>query len=311
MKKSNVITEGALFSGIFIVLLLLTLFVPVIGFFSMFLTPIPFMVFTYKNGIKPGLMMAVVSILLATILATVLSLPLALMAAFGGITIGASLYLKKSTYETWALGSVAFGIGFMAVVFLGQWLFELNMVQEINLLVEQSLQTSKQLMEQFDNTEESIQLLEEQMDQIIYLIPTLIGFLGIFYAFITIWIGFKMINRLEKRSLSFPPFRKFSLPISAVWVYLIAMVLTWVFPEEGSVMNQAFINILTLTGYLFVIQGLAFIFYYVHVKNKSKGIAIAAIIVAILLPFFLYPLRILGIIDLGFNLRERLTPNKE
>ncbi|MBB6454442.1 uncharacterized protein YybS (DUF2232 family) [Salirhabdus euzebyi] len=310
MKKSNVITEGALFSAIYLLLLLMTLYIPFIEIVSIFLLPLPFVIYAYKNGIQASVIMFLATSVLTIIVASIFSLPLTLMAGIGGITVGVCLHYKKSVYETWATGAVAFALGFLAILGIGQLLFQVNFVDELNNLIDISLQNTQELIKQLGTSEEALLQIEEQMKQLTYLIPTIIGFIGILYSFLAIWFGFKIINRLENKTYAFPPLRDFKLPISLIWYYFIAMILMWVDTEQGSTLNQAAVNIFTLVGALITLQGLSFIFYYVHAKKKSKGIIIGTIVMVVLLPFiFLYPLRILGIIDLGFNLRDRL--NKE
>ncbi|SET15426.1 Uncharacterized conserved protein YybS, DUF2232 family [Salinibacillus kushneri] len=313
MKKSNVRTEGALFSGIYIILLLITFYIPGISYLTIFLTPVPFILYTYKHGLKPGLMMLFVTLVISILFATVFSLPLTVFAALGGISIGACLHYRKTTYETWAIGSVAYALGFVIVFILAQWLFDFNLMDELNHVIDSSMNTSEEMMEELGYTEDIMGEVEDQINQVFYLMPTVVAFIGIFYAFLTLWISFKMINKVysQNEKLSFPAFREFRLPIAVIWYYLIALILSWVFPEHGDLINQAAVNVFTLIGFLFVLQGLSFIFYYVHVKNMTKALAIIAIIAAVIMPIFLYLIRILGIIDLGFNLRDRLNPNKK
>jgi uncharacterized protein YybS (DUF2232 family) len=54
-----------------------------------------------------------------------------------------------------------------------------------------------------------------------------------------------------------------------------------------------------------IIQGLSLVFYYAHAKRMGKALPIIAVVFAVLIPVVLYIIRILGIIDLGFDLRSR------
>ncbi len=286
---------------------------PVVGTITMFLLPIPIILYTFKQGFKSSLVMFIVITLLSILLATVFSLPVTILAGLGGITIGLCLHYKKSVYETWAAGSVAFAVGFVIVFLISQLLFEVNFIDEMNVMVEQISTQTLNMLEQFGEVpEETVQLFEQQMNQITYLIPVMIGIAGIVYSFLAIWIGFKVLNRIYKKSYSFPPFRKFRLPISVVWYYFLSVVIMWIEPEQGTLLNQAASNVSMLVGLLLVLHGLSFIAHYVHVKNKSKGLFVTAIVLIVLLPtLFIYPIRILGIIDLGFNLRDRLSEEKK
>jgi uncharacterized protein YybS (DUF2232 family) len=47
-------------------------------------------------------------------------------------------------------------------------------------------------------------------------------------------------------------------------------------------------------------------FYFFSKKGISKAVSITVAIVSFLIPIFLYIIAILGIIDLGFDLRKKL-----
>ncbi|MEH6878471.1 DUF2232 domain-containing protein, partial [Priestia megaterium] len=97
-----------------------------------------------------------------------------------------------------------------------------------------------------------------------------------------------------------------------LWYYLIALILT--FPmfnfEQGSFMYIVILNMLALLQMLVVLQGISFIFYFSYQKGYAKAIPIVVTILALIIPIILQIVRILGIIDLGFNLRKQLDTKK-
>ncbi|ELK46868.1 DUF2232 domain-containing protein [Halobacillus sp. BAB-2008] len=54
MNKSRRLTEGALMAGIYLILLLLSLYMPIIGPFMIFVLPVPFAYYAHRHGWKPG-----------------------------------------------------------------------------------------------------------------------------------------------------------------------------------------------------------------------------------------------------------------
>jgi len=62
---------------------------------------------------------------------------------------------------------------------------------------------------------------------------------------------------------------------------------------------------------LLAFHGLSFVFYISYVKGYPNDVPIVVIVLLFLLPFILYIVRILGIIDLGFDLRKRLGEKKK
>lgn len=309
MNQSKKITDGALLTVVFILLMLGT-FLPVVSIICVFLLPVPFVLYTKKHGIKPSLLMFVAAFLLTILLASLLSLPFAVTAGIGGIVIGHSIYKNLSAYETWVRGTLGFVAGLLFTFVYSQLLLGVNLVNELRQMFMESLEMSLSLFPQLGTAGEMQQLEEMmklQIDYIVQLLPVWIVLAAVISAFIGQWVSYKLINRLEGEKLHFPPFRQLQFPASLIWIYLVAIVLLFIDTDPSSALHIAVQNVLMLLGFLMVIQGFSFIFYYTHHKNLSKAIPILSVVITLLFPgIFIILVRILGIIDIGFKLRERL-----
>src|SRR5699024_1539658 len=108
MSDSKRLTEGALLAAVYIVLLLLTLFVPLFIMIGIFLLPIPFIIYTYRHSWQNGLLMFLVVLIVGALIATIASVPMTLFVGLGGIIIGYSMQQRVKAYETWARGTLGF-----------------------------------------------------------------------------------------------------------------------------------------------------------------------------------------------------------
>jgi uncharacterized protein YybS (DUF2232 family) len=100
-------------------------------------------------------------------------------------------------------------------------------------------------------------------------------------------------------------FKEISLPKSILYYFLLTLLVSMVMnPEEGTFWYMAIINMTYILQFLMILQGYTFIFYYFDKKGFSKAISITIAIVSFIIPIFLYIVGILGIIDLGFDLRK-------
>lgn len=315
MMGSKQITDGALMTGVYLIMLLINVFVPFVGILVFFALPVPFIIYSYRHGFKPGVFMVLTAIILSLLVATIYSLPITLMAGVGGLFIGLSLNKERSAYETLAVGTVGFLLGLVSVFLVTQMLFGVNWIDEINTMLDESFAMTEGMMDSFigenEATEEQMQALQEQVQQFPDIIPSLFAIMALGLAFISQLLSYKILNRMEQKKLKFAKFRDFKLPTSILWYYFFGMIFTWINTDTESMVYLAAINIFIVTGLLIALQGFAFIFYYTHVKKLSKAIPVVTIILTILLPtVLLYLVRILGIIDLGFSLRNRLKEDK-
>ncbi|ASN03817.1 YybS family protein [Virgibacillus necropolis] len=314
MNRSKILTDGALLTAIYIVLLLITVFVPLIELVAIFLLPVPFIVFAYRYDWKPALIMFAASIVLSSIFATLFSIPATVLMGLGGLMIGSAMHKKLTPYETWARGTLGFIVGLLFIFLTSQLIFNVNWISEIDTMIDESMGMSQSLMEQvgLGGSEEQLEMLEQQANMLKDLIPVGVAFIAILLAFISQWFGYRLINRLDKKKFHFPPFRDLRLPVSLVWIYFFALIFTMFQFDPSSIFYHAINNVLVLAGLLMTLQGFSFIFFYTHHKNKSKAIPIVIVIVTFLLPFLLlYLVRILGIIDIGFRLRDRISKDKK
>ncbi|MBM7552181.1 YybS family protein [Thalassobacillus pellis] len=311
MMGSRQITEGALMTGLYLILLLINVFVPFIGAVVFFVLPVPFILYSYRHGWKPGLTMLIVAAILSSLFATIYSLPVTLMIGSGGLFVGAAMHRKRSAYETWAAGTVGFTLGIVSLFLITQLLFDINWIEEIRTLLDESFSMTEQMMKNFmgssETSDEQLQALREQIRQFPDIIPSLFAIMGIAMAFLSQWIGYKIINRIDQQNFHFTKFRNYKLPTAVLWYYFLGMIASWMFTESDNMIYIAGLNIFIVTGLLIALQGFAFIFYYAYVKKLSKAVPIISVVITILFPgLLLYLIRILGIIDIGFSLRERI-----
>ncbi|TFJ91990.1 YybS family protein [Lentibacillus salicampi] len=315
MNQSRQLTDGALLTAVFMILMLIATFVPVITLIATFLLPVPFIIFASRYDWKPAIIMLIVVSVLSSLLTTIFSLPIPVLMGIGGILSGSALYRKFSAYEVLARGTIGFVIGFVFVFVFSQYVFQVNLVNEIDNMIQQSLTTSQDLMNQLgmnELTEKQMTMITEQFGMLTELLPVFIAIASLLFAFVSQWVSYKVINRIDRQQLSFPPFRMLRFPVSLIWVYFFALIMTFFDLDPDGMLFLAVHNILMLTGILMTLQGFSFIFYYAYAKQMSKALPVASVLLTIFIPFiFFYLVRLLGIIDLGFSLRDRLLNDKK
>lgn len=309
MNQSKQITDGALLMAIYIVLLIMSVFIPLFILIGLFILPIPFVIYASKYSWKPTLLIIILALILSLMFATLISLPLTILAGLGGLTIGTALYNKETSYQTWAKGTLGFIIGMLIVFLAAQFILGINIETELNTLIDESFEMTEKIMEQAGNTEqieEQMTLIKEQMQSMTLFIPASIVISSIFTSLITTFLAFKIMNRIGKEKYYFTPFKKFNLPMSIFWLYFLVIILSF-FNQDTTTFGIIILNSMMILTTLMVLQGYSFIFFYADFKSWPKAIPIIIIIISILIPLILMlVIRLLGIIDLGFGLKKRI-----
>jgi uncharacterized protein YybS (DUF2232 family) len=307
VNQTKVMTEGAILVALFSVFLLAAIYLPVIGMFFMFTLAIPFIVFTYRHGFKRAILIFVVALLITYITAGILTTPLTVMFGVSGMIMGHFYRNQSPAFTVLIAGSLSFLANL--VMFYG--------IAMVFLQIDIAEQTQKMLTESFSMAEnfitstggepsDQLDSLYKQLEALPYMIPSFLVLIGIFLAVFTQFFGNLVLKRLKGKIQSFPPFRDWQFPKSLLWYYLAVMVFTFFQLEVGSTLYMIVINAFVVLDTIMVVQGLIFIFYFSHMKGLSKAIPITITVLTFLLPIFLSLIKILGIIDLGFDLRKRL-----
>ncbi|WP_243387210.1 YybS family protein [Bacillus kexueae] len=307
MKQTRFITDAAILLAIFAVLLAMTLYLPLIGAVALVFLATPFIIMVYRHDMKKAWFMFAGALLISFIVGQLLSVPLVLMYGVVGIVMG-HFYKKQQPFVALVLGSLAFLGGLLLTYGLSVLLFGMNWMAEITNEVNRTFEDTAKMFAALgqDVPEEAFTQIESQLQLLGMMLPTILVMAAVFSAFITHAVNRPIMKRLKMEMPAITPFRNWRLPKSIIWYYLIVIFMQFMNIESGSFLFIAVLNLTILLQVLLLIQGLSFLFYYSHIKNKGKWLPAIGVIISILL----YPVqelvRILGIIDLGFDLRSRL-----
>ncbi|MEH7252401.1 DUF2232 domain-containing protein, partial [Neobacillus niacini] len=136
-------------------------------------------------------------------------------------------------------------------------------------------------------------------------IPTLFVLSSLLIVFIIQLVSLPIIKRFGVNVEKWKSFKDITLPKSLLYYFLFTLLLSMLMnPAEGTFWYMAIINMTYILQFLMILQGYTFIFYFFDQKGISKAVSITIAIFTFIVPFFLYIIGILGIIDLGFGLRK-------
>jgi uncharacterized protein YybS (DUF2232 family) len=312
VKNVHRLTEGSVLLAIFAVLLLITLNIPVLGFVTNLFLVLPFIYFSWKNDWKGIGVFLVAATIISLIVGTVLAIPLTLLFGTTGIALGYLSQKNKSRTTILMVASLVFLINVLIQYGAAVVLFDFNFVKETTQMMQQSFEASFKMLGAVGQNTTEVEKLKEQMDTMLKSIQTLLPSMLVMGSFGMVFflqlINFPILKRFGFKFPHWKPFRDLSLPKSILWYYLITALLSIVLrPEEGSYMHTALWNLSYILQILLVVQGLSFVYFFSHFKGWPKAVPIMATVLLFLIPLILYIIRILGIIDLGFDLRKRLV----
>lgn len=304
-NQSNYLTYGSMMIALFAILLAISIYIPIISVITVFIVPLPIAWYSAKFDRRQAILVTVLSIVISYLIGGILGLLAGLIAAPIGLIIGHSIQQEKSKLHI--LMSTGIFLLIMAALQYIVSILVLNMNVIENLLegLEISYKQAGSIMSSVGQLPEDY---DERVSQALLLFRSTLPsyFIGAMFitALVYVVINFSVLKKLKLEVPKFSKFMDFRLPKVVLWYYLIVSIFTlFVTFEVGTFGYLLFVNALLILRVLLFLQGISLIHYYFYVQGWPKWSAIFATILAI--PLFTFTI-ILGVLDLGFNLRAFL-----
>ncbi len=309
-NRTRRLTHGAMMVAIFTVLLAVSTYIPLTSILITWVLPLPIAWYSAKYNMSSSVAVTIAGIMLSFIVGGgFLALPVAFMYAVIGLVLGTMLRLKKNKATIFLATSGAILATFAIVYFAFVKILNINIIQQTLDLSMQSFDTSRKMMEASNVPADQLASFEKQLELMektaTYLVPSLLVFAVLGIAFIILAVNLPLLKRLKLEVPKFKPFRYMQLPRSILWYYFIVLIISlFVRPEEGTYLYVAILNLSSILTMLLALQGLSLIHFFILEKGMPKGVVVIATIIA--LPFLQF-VSLIGLVDLGFNVRGFIT----
>lgn len=303
-NKTKGLAQGAMMVALFVVLIAVALYVPLVSIIATLFAPLPLAWYSANYDRNQSIFVAIIACFLTFFIGGLLILPFSLIFASIGVVIGITLKLKKSKLFILMSTGLTVLITFAIDYLITLKLFEIDFIKESMQLMrssyEQSLKLTQSMTGQSPLTQENLELLFVTLETTIPAAVTLAAFA---LAFIIISINLPVLKRLGVIVPKFNALKDLKLPRSILWYYLIVLsVNLFAKPEIGSTLYVVSLNLSMILWVLLTIQGLSFILYFLGKKVKVTNF-LKVLVILLAIPF--YNLVILvGIVDLGFDIRS-------
>lgn len=309
MDQQPVRKDFLIYVGSFLLLLFITILIPFIQMITLVLLPIPVILLMKNYPIKWTILGMLVLLTFSLFVVPVFSFPLTLLALISGAMIGWSIKQDQHPYETWAKGTAGFVLGLTLIYAYIEVVLQFSIMNAFENTVDESIQMTEDLFQAIGMGQQEFGVIRQEMMNMLQLLPVILVVVSMGFAILTQWICYKVINKVQQEHYQFPPFRSFNLPKVMLWIYFVMLLISFFAEADFSTMPSVIIwNVYHLAGILMALQGLSFLFFYTHAKKQSVALPVISILFIIFFPFMgLYLMRILGIIDLGFELRKRMA----
>ena len=311
------LTESGLLTALSVVLALMAVYLPFIGFLLVLFWPLPLIVLVVRHGLRWGLMaMAAAGILVGLLVEPLLSLRLVVAFAPAGLLLGWAFAKGLSGVRTFLLTLLAAVAGQAAAVGLLLWVTDVNpLAMQVDIL-QSSFDSSLQLYEGMGMSEDSLAQaradIEQGMQMLNYLFPLVFILMGLFYAVVSYVAGGKVLKRLGQDVPQFPPFHEWRLPQGFLYLFGFALVgLYWGGTREITWLYQLSLNANVLAIMAGLLQGIVLVHCLLRHYKVSMPLRVVLYVFIIMNPFLAQVTAMTGLIDMLFDYRRRFAARNQ
>jgi len=294
------------------VVLLLSIGHP-IQLITMSFMAIPFVILYVTQSVK-SFIIHVVALLLAVFflggsLGSVMVLA-SLYFIIPGIVIGLMFKRGKSGWHVFVSGMIAFLVESLFLLALTTLVMNFDLTEfirsQMNLSMEAIQQTAGLTDEQLADFIDSLVIMLNQM------IPVMLIMSSLMLGAVTYSISRRLLTAQGVNVNKMKPVKEWMLPRSLIWYYLLTIVLEIIAGNSTSgFLVMILINLVPLIQLAFVVQGISFVFFFADHKRWPKALPVVVTIAVAFVPPLYYLLRIVGIVDMAFPMRQLITRPKQ
>ncbi|MBE1556505.1 YybS family protein [Sporosarcina limicola] len=303
------ITYGAMMIALFAIIIAVSLYVPLVGLVTVLFIPLPIILYRLQHDRASSFLIMTTGIGVSLLVGGKLLLPIALIAGLMGFVIGDTIQTGKTKLYTYMTSGLTLLITTLGMYVVAVLLFKFNVldillkgIREMQEAMRLMMETYGRLPAKYDETAEVMLMNYEHSLPSTFII-------GVFLlAFVILTMNLSIVQRLGIKIPQFPPFRGMKLPIFIVIIYgLILLIMLLVKIEPGTDLYLIYINATVILRFLFLLQGISLIHYFIYEMKLSRIVTIMSTIFGILLgPVTM----LLGILDAGMNIRAWIGKDK-
>ncbi len=274
-----------------------------------FITPVPLIILVYRHGMRPGILVAVTSALLGGIvLSTLPTMVFLLILGLVGLAMGGALREGFSPGKIMFIGSATSIAALVLMIIVTSFLLNYNVLEHTLELMERSLNQSMRIYDRLGvetNPLFNENVLGELVRMLRLAFPAAILTTAIVVTFVNYWLAHLILRRLGVKLPWLRPFRLWRFPWYLAWGYILGQGLPLLTrgATDGNIWFTVGLNLQIIFNYVFLLQGLAILWYFLDKANVAKALR-WLIVFFMFNPLFMTLIVWAGVLDTWFDFRK-------
>lgn len=310
------VRDGAMMTAITVIFMLVSLYVPIFSVAAMFLSGLPLAVLCIKDGLKPTVWSAAVSVLIVFAFTGNILSAMSLMITNGlpGIAAGACIKKKLNLFYSVICTGTAFLIGLMSELLMIK-LFMGGIEQmfvQIFEMTEKAMEEAGSIMSAAGGAAPDKNTVSSMLDMIksvfrLYF-PSMLIIMSMVSGYIVYVCYAWFLRRLKLTKIVPTPFKMLRMPrgmgFAAIILYLLSMLL-----RDENIVGAVLLNATAVLYAIMGICGFSFVDFKLSMripKGTVRAVIYAALLLlgGMLMPLAINLFMIIGLLDSSNNFRK-------
>ncbi|MBN4067708.1 MAG: hypothetical protein COA82_01895 [Alkaliphilus sp.] len=298
--SKRALIESSLIAGIVSIFAIIGAIIPLLSIL-LILLPVPFIFLTVRHKfIYSFLSIIITSLVLGIFLGIIYSFFILLMIVPMTIVMGRYIKKEKEPFFVIATGTM---VATISTFFIIQLVGEINITQIMADAMREVLANQQEMLLSFNLT--AAVEVENMINYFIMLLPALLVIQATVSTFANYYLCIASLRRFAVKNIKLSEFSSFKLPknivLGASIIFALSFLTRYV---EGLYHDALIMNVVVIFAFIFFMQGLAFINYYMKKMKVHKALRVILTITVVLVGPIMTVTSFIGAIDSIFDIRK-------
>jgi len=298
--SKRALIEASLIAGIVSIFAIIGAVTPLLSIL-LILLPVPFIFITVRHKFLYSFFSIIItSLVLGIFLGIVYSFFLLIMIL--PMTIAMGRYIKKEK-EPFFVITIGTMVATISTFFIIKLVGEINITQIMADAMREVLAHQQEMLLSINLT--AAVEVDNMINYFIMLLPALLVVQAIVSTFANYYLCIASLRRFAVKNVTLSEFSNFKLPknivLGASTIFVLSFLTRYV---EGLYHDALIMNIVVIFAFIFFMQGLAFINYYMKKMKVHKALRVILTIIVVLVGPIMTVTSFIGVLDSIFDIRK-------
>ncbi|MGD9569888.1 MAG: DUF2232 domain-containing protein [Sedimentibacter sp.] len=314
--KTSSLTESAMITGILVVIAYLSSFISILMFFY----PTPAIILAKRKGIKYAALALLASdIIISMLLGIQTGMTFLILYTPLSIALSYGIYKDMDANKTMLLGSAAYMISFVAMIFLMDAFLGINFVQQLKDIYVESFKASRDMLSNMpsgmnnEGVNEMIRTLDElgpmMVSTISNVFPAILIVSSVATAYVNYMVAFKFAKRFSISVKQHEGIAYFSFPKTFMVAMAAMMLLSYLLGALNISAGIIQANLFMILFAAMFLQGFGVVKFFLSRSQISTGLKRLSLFMILFIALFTNAglsqgIALVGLVDLAIDLRK-------